>query len=141
MIRKALVNDFDSIYNLGAKLDVLFRKKNNLNDYLNNDIYRIYVLNIDNRVAGFIMLTEMYETMELLYIIVDEQLRNQGYGKELLNYAINNKGSLANKIILEVRSNNANAIAFYKKNGFNILNIREKYYDNSVDAIIMERSI
>ena len=141
MIRKALVSDLNNINELGCELDPLFKEKNNLEEYLNNDIYRIYVLVVENHINGFIMLTEMYETLELLYIIINKDLRHQGYGKELLNYAIQNKGSMVNKIMLEVRNNNETAITFYQNNGFNVLNIRKNYYDNGIDAIIMERSI
>ena len=141
MIRKALVSDINDIYSLGIKLDPLFNEKNNIEEYLNNNIYDIYVYEFDNKIIGFIMLTELYETMELLYIIIDDSYQHCGYGRKLVEYAINNCNQAVNRVILEVRSNNNQAISFYNKNNFKEISIRKNYYDNEIDAIIMERSI
>ena len=44
-----------------------------------------------------------------------------------------------NSIILEVRKSNFPAINLYLKFGFSELGIREKYYNDGEDAIIMKR--
>ena len=43
-------------------------------------------------------------------------------------------------ISLEVRSTNKRAISFYKKNGFKIVSIRKKYYDDS-DGLLMVKEV
>ena len=141
MIRKALVSDIDVINKLGLLLDASFKEKNDLSTLIHNDVYSIYVIEDNGDICGFIMVTELYEVMDLLYIVVDPSYQHQGFGTQLLNYAILNKKTDVNKIMLEVRCNNMNAINFYKKNSFNQINIRKNYYDNNIDAIIMERSI
>jgi len=45
------------------------------------------------------------------------------------------------KILLEVRKNNPTAIALYESSGFKITGIREKYYNNTEDAVLMEKKI
>ena len=44
------------------------------------------------------------------------------------------------RIMLEVRADNAPAMAMYKKYGFSEISVRRGYY-GGVDAIIMERSL
>ena len=140
MIRKPLPTDVFQINELGSYLDKDFSKKNDINAYINNNLYIMYVIEQNNAVVGFIMLTAMYETMELLYLVIDAKYRHMGYGTELLNEVINHKNK-ESRIILEVRANNDAAIAFYQKNNFKIINNRHNYYGNNIDAIIMERSI
>ena len=140
MIRKPLLTDIDQINELGSCLDSNFKEKNDIKTYIDSNLYIIYVIEENNAVIGFIMLTTMYETMELLYLVIDPKYRHKGYGTLLLNEVIKNKG-LESRILLEVRANNDSAIAFYQKNDFKIINNRQNYYGNNIDAIIMERSI
>ena len=139
MIRKPLLTDINAINKLGSCLDDKFSEKNNIGNYINNDMYIIYVATLNDEVIGFIMLTSLYETMELLYIMVDFKYQHNGYGTKLLDEVIKNKKD-ETRIILEVRADNQNAIDFYNKNQFKMINIRKNYY-NDTDAIIMERSI
>ncbi|MBO4245244.1 MAG: GNAT family N-acetyltransferase [Bacilli bacterium] len=137
MIRRAQINDLNRINELGLLLDNAFTTKNELNKYLDSDIYILNVLEIDNLIQGFILATHLYENIEILYLIVDKDYQKCGYGKELLNSIITNN----DHILLEVRNSNENAISFYHHLGFNTINIRKNYYDNGDDALIMERSI
>ena len=141
MIRRLLPTDFDEVYNLGNYLDVNFKNKNNLEELITNDVYQINVALNKGKIVGFIMLTTLYETMELLYLVVDEKARGLGYGTALVNYAIDNKNNGVNRMILEVRNNNNPAIGLYQKLGFKEINRRYNYYGDNIDAIIMERSI
>ena len=72
----------------------------------------------------------------LIQMVDDHGL--EGIGYELVNYLINNTQS--EKIMLEVRESNTNAITLYIKCGFKEIHRRKNYYGNE-DAIIMERSI
>ena len=140
MIRKPLPTDIDAINKLGSLLDGKFSDKNDISNYIINDMYVIYVACDSDEVIGFIMLTSLYETMELLYIVVQPTYQHTGYGTKLLEEVIKNK-TKATRILLEVRADNKKAIDFYTKNQFQTINIRKNYYDNNTDAIIMERSI
>ena len=53
-----------------------------------------------------------------------------------MEYLIN----ISERILLEVRCDNNNAIKLYKKYNFKIINIRKKYYDN-MDAYVMELKV
>ena len=100
------------------------------------DYYHNYVILIDNKVIGYISATIIYDECNLIKIIVDNDYRNNGYGKLLLNYLIDTcREKKVDKIFLEVRSDTDVAKAFYKTLGFELENIRRGYYDG-VDAEI-----
>ena len=75
----------------------------------------------------------MYDITDLIYIIVDTEYRRQKIASKLLEYLIEE----SEKILLEVRCDNDNAIKLYKNYNFKIINIRKKYYNN-VDGYVME---
>ena len=93
----------------------------------------------ENGILGVIVFEEIYERIELDYIIVDNNCRRCGIASKLMeyliNYAINN--SISN-ITLEVNENNLSAINLYKKYKFEVVSRRDKYYKDN-DAILMIR--
>ena len=140
MIKKANINDYDKICELGEFLNKDFKKLNS-KESLFNDYTYILIYKNDVEILGFIHYEVMYETVNILNIIVNPEYRRMKIGTYLMN---NMLSSLCNKnienIMLEVNANNQNAINLYKKFNFEIINIRKKYY-NSEDAYIMERRV
>lgn len=89
----------------------------------------------------------------VLYRLMDDAI-------DVFQWAVKNKGSgfakkffdgflaelkvrhpNANKLILEVHEDNLRAQSFYKKVGFQKINIRKNYYRDSKAALILERSL
>lgn len=105
-----------------------FHIKNPFNVYSKVIVYRQ-----DNDIKGILVYDEIYDRIEIDYILVLEEYRKKGIGTELLKYFNNNQN-----ISLEVRKSNIVAIEFYKKNGFRVVAKREKYY-NGEDALLMCR--
>lgn len=140
MIEKANINDYDKICELGEFLNKDFKKLNS-KESLFNDYTYILIYKNDVEILGFIHYEVMYETVNILNIIVNPEYRRMKIGTYLMN---NMLSSLCNKnienIMLEVNANNQNAINLYKKFNFEIINIRKKYY-NGEDAYIMERRV
>jgi ribosomal-protein-alanine N-acetyltransferase len=98
------------------------------------------IYEIDNQIIGFINYDIMYDTSEIEYIYVDKKYRNNKIGYYLLKKAIEEIDfHNIKKITLEVKTTNKVAIQFYKKNGFEQVAIRKKYYGN-IDAILMMKS-
>ncbi len=129
MIRK--INDLDREY-LYSIIEKEFNTSYKDNIYTNWLIYEL-----DNNIVGFINYDVIYDKTEIEYIYVDKKYRNKGIATKLLNEMITNLTKV--DISLEVRSNNIEAINFYKKNKFKEITIRKNYY-GSVDAILMIRS-
>lgn len=131
MINKCNINDINRIIELGKLINTNFDKLNNLEEIIKNkEIIGYY---IDNKLVGFIIFKTMYEITDLLYIVVDKLYRRKSIASNLLEELIGN----SEKVMLEVRCDNDNAIKLYKKYDFKIINIRKKYYDN-MDAYVME---
>ena len=77
------------------------------------------------------------DNIDILSIYVEEKYRKKNLGSSLLEELINNNRYLKQSIMLEVSTNNTPAINLYKKMGFQIINIRKKYYENG-DAYVMK---
>ncbi|MBD6955218.1 MAG: GNAT family N-acetyltransferase [Thermoplasmata archaeon] len=92
-----------------------------------------------NEIVGFIASSRqsVYEARILMFSVVNH-LQNRGIGTLLLRRfeeICRYHGIKA--IRLEVRISNKNAIIFYEKNGFIIINMVNNYYSNGESAYIM----
>lgn len=132
MIRELSINEYDSILTLARNLDLGFT----LNKIGPNDKYIVYVEN--SLILGFLGYSRLYETVDLLYIFVDEEHRRNKIATRLLEYLLNLDG--VEHIMLEVNETNIGAIEFYKKNGFKVLRSIKNYYGEA-DALVMEKVI
>lgn len=95
------------------------------------------------KIIGYLVALKLVDTLEIVRIAVDKKYRNQGYGKKLIDiaqdFAIENNYK---KIILEFRENNTAARNLYKSAEFKEINIRKKYYKDTLeDAIVMLKEI
>ncbi len=125
-IEKADVNDYLDImavwessvketHNFLKSEDFEFYKRI-IPDFLPN--VDLFVLRSKNIILAFMGISA--ENLEMLF--VSEESRGQGYGKHLLEYAINNFG-IKN---VDVNEQNKQAIEFYKKFGFKMVSRSEK---------------
>ena len=138
MIRVASNQDINRINEIGLLIKEDFEKVFNIEEELQKDYVQIYVYEEDNSILGFLHTEYHFEITDIVNIAVDINNQNKGIGYELVNYLINNTQS--EKLMLEVRESNTNAISLYTKCGFKEIHRRKNYYGNE-DAIIMERSI
>ena len=140
MVREAKLEDDESIKTLGKLLnsnyDNLFKLKNILSDKFN----KVYVYVINDLIIGFIHIIELDETIEIINIVIDPNYRHQGIGSSLISHIIENAKYSVKEITLEVSSDNSDAINFYSKHEFKIINVRKCYYDGK-DGYLMGRSI
>ena len=133
-IRLADLNDIEALIRL---LNILFtqdiefrpdyyKQKKGLEEIIENDnIGEILVLEIENRIVGMVSLLYSISTALggkvgiLEDMIIDQDFRNIGFGKELLNEAIlfSQKRNCL-RLTLLTDYNNDLAIDFYKKVGF-----------------------
>jgi len=94
---------------------------------LRNIYSEFYFLQVDYSVVGYLKLNESAaqtdindtEGLEIERIYVRQQFQGKGYGKELMEFALERARSLKKKYAwLGVWEKNESAIAFYKKIGF-----------------------
>ena len=134
MIRKAIIDDINTINILGEKLHNNFKKTFHIETEINNEFATVLVCELDCKVVGYVYAINLIDNFDLLSLFVSEDYRNNNVGKMLvtkLQETVKDK-----PILLEVSDKNINAINLYNKTGFEIINVRKKYYEDS-DALIM----
>lgn len=134
MVDNYTKEDIEQINTLGILLNPKFKELFHIDNLPETE--NILVSKKDGIITGFIHYSKIYECIEIQNIIVDKKWRNQGFASNLLKTLIENNKDTT-KMILEVNENNKEALALYKKHGFNEINRRPKYYKDG-DAIIME---
>lgn len=139
MIRKALKKDIDRINELGLLVSPNFLQTYKINEYLDNDKY-IVLVNEEEIVNAFLLIYTNVDSFELEMIVVDPKRRKKGIASSLLKHFLDNYGTIRKVIFLEVSINNDEAIRLYKKNNFEIISTRPKYY-NGIDAYVMKKEI
>lgn len=127
-----------------------FFLKNNENEFLNlsnylkyyqDDFYKLSLFIKCDEVVGCVLYWQLLENLEIDYILIDKNNRNNGYAQLLLEQLLSEYKNKTKYIRLEVSSNNTAAISFYRKNKFKELRIRKNYYKNGADAIEMVKEI
>lgn len=95
------------------------------------------------KMVGYIVYSLVMGEAELLRIAVDRDYRGQGFGKKLMEEFITAlQFNNADKVTLEVRSQNERAIGLYTIYGFEKIAVRPDYYlEPDDDAVIMQRPI
>lgn len=135
MIRKIKLSDQKNYYILGNELNSNFNKAFNLDRILNQKYNYIYVYDDNNKILGFIHIQTSFDEADIINIVVDKNNRNQGIGKQLINYVIDDNKLTA--LNLEVRTKNP-AVLFYQKLNFKIYRTIKKYYIDD-DAYFMKK--
>ena len=139
MIRIANKEDINLINKLGKILYPNFENIFPLNNYIENDRYKILV-NQDEIINGFLLIYQNIDCYEIEIIIVSYNDRKKGIATNLLKYFFEHYTKKDDCIFLEVACENKAAINLYTKFGFETINIRKKYYNN-MDAYVMKKVI
>ena len=110
----------------------------------NHIIYATDELN--QRLVGYCFYSHIFEDSEILRIGTCLDYQQQGIASQLLTaMAQMCQVAGAERVLLEVREDNYDALAFYQKHGFEQIAIRKNYYDNhdmtKTHALIMQRKL
>lgn len=91
--------------------------------------YTCIVLERDERVVGYAILSVAAGEAHVLNLCVDPHYRNQGYGDRLLDEVLlRARHAGVKEVFLEVRPSNVNALSLYRKKGFRQIASRRAYY-------------
>ena len=138
MIREASVYDIPRINELGELLHENYSKLNKINEMLDDGYSKVIVYEKDGIILGFISAVHLYDTCDIVDLIVDPKYRRKMVATNLIGYLISDLGENLKLINLEVAKHNEVAIKLYEKFGFEIVSLRKKYYKND-DAYLMAR--
>ena len=88
----------------------------------------------DPEVVGYLLVSTQASEGEVLILGVSPRRRRQGRGRRLLAAARAHWQGRANEAFLEVRADNAGAIALYEACGWQVVARRPRYYRDGIDA-------
>ena len=98
----------------------------------------------NNKVIGYCLYQVIFEQAEILRIGTHPDYQRQGIASQI--FAQLNEELISNQVeslLLEVRADNAPAIALYEQQAFAVIHTRKNYYQvphqPAVDALIMQR--
>lgn len=127
--------------NFSEKFDK-FWSINILKDDFNNEHSKYIVAKLNNEIVGFAGIKVILDEADIMNIAVRCDMRNLGIGSVLLEELLNLSKTLnCHKITLEVNENNLSAIHLYEKYNFKRIGFRKKYYNNTDNAILMEKTL
>lgn len=108
---------------------------------LEKDSSFAFVVEENDDVVGYALMSTVLDEGSLLDIAVDSAHRRKGVANLLFSHLCEKaKEKNLSFITLEVRASNENAIAFYKKSGFETVALRKNYYTKpQEDAILMTK--
>ena len=100
---------------------------------------RAYVVAVDGeRIIGYAGAFLLAPDSDVQTIAVSPRDQGRGVGAVLLTWLIEQAVARdCRQMLLEVRSDNAPAIAMYERFGFERISVRRDYYALGVDAVIM----
>ena len=142
VIRKGESENLNQIALLDKQYEFEMYSQDSLKAFLNGDTYITYIAYVNDVAVGYIVYSIAFDEGELIKIVVSKDCRGSGIGCQLLNKTLDilrNTG--IGVVFLEVREDNYPAINLYEKIGFEKINIRQKYYDNKINAIIYRKCL
>jgi ribosomal-protein-alanine N-acetyltransferase len=98
-----------------------------------------YLVAVDaGEVVGYAVASFAGDIAELQRIGVSERARRAGHASALLDEVVAlGPGTGANRLLLEVRDDNAGALAFYADRGFVEIDRRPRYYRDGTTAVVL----
>ncbi len=97
---------------------------------------QVLVAEVDGGVVGHAVASLVAEVAELQRIAVDPAHRRAGLASALLDAVVDAaRDAGADHLLLEVRADNAGAVAFYAHHGFAEIDRRPRYYRDGAAAV------
>ena len=131
-INKISVNLYKKIYKeVGSKYNWISRLKLNekeLKEIVHNKNVEIYLMTVKGLFVGFLELDyRSLKEIKIVHLGLTESFIGKGYGKILLNFAINKAKKIGiTPLTLQTNSlDHPNALMFYQKNGFQVFSRRD----------------
>jgi ribosomal-protein-alanine N-acetyltransferase len=100
------------------------------------------VAEVDGRVVGYAAASIVADIGELQRIAVDAAHRRSGLATGLLDAVVAlTAAEGADRLLLEVREDNAGAIGFYAVSGFVEIDRRRRYYRDGATAVVLRKAV
>ncbi len=142
MIRNAKIDDIPSIVKIEKKVfKETLGEKFLYQEIQDNPLAIYYIYELGKEVIGYIGFRLDLEFAEMMNFCIAPFHQGEGYGSQLLTYALDELVHLGAKTItLEVRESNIKAQHVYQKLGFKQSHTRKKYYKKE-DAFVYIKEV
>ena len=139
IIKKINSKNSNNCYELDLKT-IKHWNQNQWKNELEKDYVTAIGIYLNNSMIGICVFHKIYEEAEIRYLSVHPSHHRKGLGKKLI-YKIFKECKIENikRIFLEVSTKNKQALSFYNYFGFEMINVRRKYYKDGSDALLMEK--
>jgi ribosomal-protein-alanine N-acetyltransferase len=102
----------------------------------------VVVAEQEGRLIGYLCLSIVLDEAEVLDVAVLPTVQRSGAGTVLLAWACDEARRRGATVLrLEVRATSGPAIALYERFGFVRSGLRKAYYENGVDALLMDKNL
>ncbi len=113
-----------------------------LADSLDSDNFIGVLCDDDGDIAGYGGVTVNVDTADIDNIAVAENYRRSGVGSAILEELVKVAAERgAEKVFLEVRVSNSQALLLYLRHGFKGVYARTRYYPDGEDCLVMAKEI
>ncbi|PKK97574.1 MAG: ribosomal-protein-alanine N-acetyltransferase [Tenericutes bacterium HGW-Tenericutes-3] len=142
MIRKAIINDIDSLVKIEKMVFTESLGESFLYDeFLLNPFAHYFVYELNGQIIGYIGYRAIDANAEMMNFCMDPNYQGQGFGSQLFEHSVQYLKELKVKsLLLEVRKSNKKAQAFYERYGFTKSHIRKNYYKTE-DAYVLIKEV
>ena len=107
-----------------------------------DDYFHGYVAEANGKVIGYVGLSVVFDTADILLVAVVKEYRKQGIASKLISDGLDLAAWLgAERAMLEVETTNEAAIKCYQRLGFETIAERKNYYGELRHAFIMEKRL
>ncbi len=143
IIRKMNLEDLAHVINIEYQcFKSKYTQKEFENELLDNPFAKLYVLEVNGDIVGYIDFWITFETAQLCKIAINPINQNKGYSKLLLDSMHDECIREGCEVItLEVRVSNHKAISLYEHYDYVKANIRKNYYEDGEDAYLMVKGV
>ncbi|EUJ23544.1 GNAT family acetyltransferase [Listeria grandensis FSL F6-0971] len=102
----------------------------------------VFLIEEEEYTVGVVCIQNKEDCSEIVNIAVLAEYQGLGYGKQLLDYAISHVKQLRSKnLIVKTANSSIQALAFYQKAGFRMVEIVPDYFTTSYSESIWENGI
>ncbi len=140
-IRNADLSDLDLIYNMEKRIFSDPWAKASIGVELSRMDHSLNLIaELEGKSIGYFFAHLVENEAHILNLALDVPFQNKGFGKEFLKKILDEYLQFAD-VFLEVKRSNFPAINLYLHYGFEEIDIREDYYSDGEDAVIMVKKV
>lgn len=143
IIRDFKAEDFDALWRIDQECfpPGIAYSRAELKSYMRHRSSFTLVAEDEGKIGGFLVGFNA-ASGHIITIDVIASARRSGVGSLLLRGAENRLRKSGSKTVdLETAVDNAPAIAFYKRHGYNVVRTWPRYYSNGVDALVLSKEL